>query len=109
MNRGKIQKMPRGSILRLDPPVLHFDESGNRLLMRDDDWQLASPNVKLDQVELKHIGNGEYRYLLFLDRIIKFQDADLHYPLALRQGFFILNVQVIVIGDGLVQEKAIRT
>lgn len=100
--------MPSGSIVRLDPPVLHFDENGNSLPLRDDDWQMGSPDVRLDQVELRHIGSGEYRYLLFLDRIIKFQDADLHYPLAPKQGFLILNVQVVVMGDGLVQEKILH-
>jgi hypothetical protein len=108
MNRRKIQKMPPASIVRLDPPVLHFDENENRLPMRDHDWQMGSTDVKLDQVELRHIGSGEYRYLLFLDRIIKFQEADLHYPLAPKQGLLILNVQVVVIGDGLVQERILR-
>lgn len=100
--------MPPGSIVRLEPPVLHFDENGNRLPMRDDDWQMAFLDVKLDQVELTHIRSDGYRYSLFLDRIIKFQDADLRYPLAQKQGVLILNVQVVVIGDGLVKEQVLR-
>jgi hypothetical protein len=109
MNRRQIQKMPPGSIVRLDPPMLHFDENQDRLPMRDDDWLMGSLDLKVDRVELTHIGSGGYRYSLFLDRIIRFQAADLHYPRAPRQGMFILNVQVVVIGDGLVREQPIRS
>ncbi len=58
-----------------------------------------------ERVELSHIGSGGYRYELFWDRIVKFQDADLHYPHAPKQGMLVLNVQVIVIGDGKVEER----
>ena len=83
--------MPDGSIVRLAPPVLHFDNDGNKLLKRD--------------VELMHIGGGGYRHELFFDRIIRFQEADLHYRLTPKQGMLILNTQVVVIGDGLVKEQ----
>ena len=105
MNKNQIRKMPDGSIVRLAPPVLHFDNDGNKLLKRDDDWIMKSPRAQVDRVELMHIGGGGYRHELFFDRIIRFQEADLHYRLAPKQGMLILNTQVVVIGDGLVKEQ----
>lgn len=100
--------MPDGSIVRLDPPVLHFDDTGKPLPKRDDNWIMKSPSAYVDRVELAHIGGGGYRYELFLDRIIRFQEAELRHRLAPKQGMLILNVQVVVIGDGLVEERIIR-
>jgi hypothetical protein len=103
MNKRYLENMI-GFIVRLDPPPIHREDNGKELHARDDDWRVTS--TESDRMMLEHI-SGFYRYPLFYDRVIEFQNADLHYLPSIKQGCLILKVQVVVIGDGLVREEAL--